>query len=96
MQKFKLALIGILILTGLIGIGLKFFMPSASSPPQASPSPNQTSYTCPTSEYINCMPQIVDDSEISKQLSNQQQKICSNDYISWASKNCPGFKGATY
>jgi hypothetical protein len=45
--------------------------------------PDSTGYVCPKTEYVDCMPM----------LTPEKQKVCSPDYLSWAQKNCPGFKG---
>lgn len=47
-------------------------------------------YSCPVSEWIDCMPVITPDG---KGLNRPQ---CDPDYLKWAKENCPGFKGATY
>lgn len=48
---------------------------------------------CPPSDTVNCMPRIVKDND----LVNPEIKVdCSQDFLQWAKKNCPGFKGAVY
>jgi hypothetical protein len=42
-------------------------------------------YTCPVGEWVDCMPPIGD-----------QKPQCKKDFLDWATKNCPGFKGAAY
>ena len=49
----------------------------------SSPTP---ALVCPQGEYINCMPVV----------GVEQSKLCSKEYLTWAQKNCPGFKGAAY
>ena len=44
-----------------------------------------TQYICPASEYVNCMP----GPDVSK-------TNCSNEFLQWATANCPNFKGAAY
>lgn len=48
-------------------------------------SDKNTSYVCPSSEWINCMPgpQAI-------------PKECGRDYLSWAEENCEDFMGAAY
>lgn len=50
---------------------------------------NQLNYTCPTSPYVNCMPQV-------GTPSASYQMMCSTNYLTWAKTNCPNFKGAAY
>ena len=40
-------------------------------------------YTCPTEEWVDCMPTIGD-----------SKPQCENDFLKWAKQNCPNFKGA--
>ncbi len=49
------------------------------------PPGSNSKYTCPTTEYVDCMPGPSD---------KMQPAECQTDYLSWAQKNCPGFKGA--
>jgi len=44
---------------------------------------NNTKYTCPTSEWVNCMPG-----------PGPSKPQCQPEYLKWASNNCPNFKGA--
>lgn len=46
---------------------------------------NGTCEKCPEVEYINCMPG-----------PDSPDSRCSQEYLSWATSNCPGFKGAAY
>lgn len=46
-------------------------------------------YSCPGSEYINCMPMISD-------TPYKPNPKCSQDFLSWARASCPNFKGAAY
>jgi len=48
-------------------------------------SKNIDSYTCPTTEWINCMP--------GPDLSETE---CHPKYIDWAEVNCSNFKGVVY
>ncbi len=43
-------------------------------------------YVCPETEWVGCMPMVPKD----------RQWQCESDYLNWAQKNCPGFKGAAY
>jgi len=45
----------------------------------------KTTYTCPTTEYVDCMP----GSDIQKKTE------CNSAFLQWAQANCPNFKGAT-
>lgn len=40
-------------------------------------------YTCPTTEWVDCMPG-----------PGTVKPQCTQDFLSWATANCPGFKGA--
>lgn len=40
-------------------------------------------YTCPTSEWVNCMPG-----------PGAPKPQCQPEFIKWATQNCPNFKGA--
>jgi hypothetical protein len=71
-----LALIGALLSSG-------FFLPAAVS--QSISSPPQ-SYTCPKTEWVDCMPI----------LTPEAQKLCTKEYLAWAKSSCRGFKGAAY
>ncbi len=42
-----------------------------------------SSFVCPTTEYVDCMPG-----------PGAVKTQCSSEFISWASANCPDFKGA--
>ncbi len=53
-----------------------------------TPTPRGQQYTCPETEWINCMPMIGD--------STERGFSCSKDYILWAQANCSEFKGAAY
>lgn len=44
------------------------------------------SYTCPKTEWVNCMPI----------LSPEAQKFCTKEYLDWAKNNCSNFHGPTY
>lgn len=53
-----------------------------------SASPPDTDFTCPETEWIDCMPK-------SRSLGGKDASIfCSSDYLAWAKTNCPNFKGA--
>lgn len=45
-----------------------------------------TQYSCPETEYVNCMPIV----------TPEKQHLCDKNYLAWAQANCPTFKGATY
>lgn len=43
-----------------------------------------TSYTCPSTEWVDCMPG-----------PDKPQKVeCTPEYLQWAQTSCPGFQGA--
>jgi len=44
---------------------------------------NQTTYTCPSNGWINCMPI----------LTPQGQEACTPEAVSWYKANCPNFQG---
>ena len=45
---------------------------------------DSTSFQCPTTEWVDCMPTIGGGGKIE----------CTNDFLAWAKINCPNFKGA--
>lgn len=57
--------------------------PIVTSTPSISPSP-QTTYECPKTEYVDCMPGP----------DAHYRPLCETAFLQWAQKNCPGFKGA--
>lgn len=46
-----------------------------------SPTPDPQSFSCPTTEYVNCMPP-----------ANSDKPYCTDDYREWAENNCPNFQ----
>lgn len=46
---------------------------------------SQNGYKCLETEWINCIPS-----------TRITQPECRQDYLEWAEKNCPGFKGVAY
>ena len=46
---------------------------------------NNAKFTCPETEYVNCMP--------GPGPSNPQ---CAPEFLTWAKENCPGFQGGAY
>ena len=48
-----------------------------------SKTSEKTSYSCPASEWVDCMPG-----------PDSQNPQCTNDFLTWAKANCPNFKGA--
>lgn len=51
-----------------------------------SPTPPIAEYTCPTSEWIDCMPG-----------PDRGLKLeCATKFLTWAKANCPDFQGAAY
>ncbi len=57
-------------------------------PPTDEPTPTTALYTCPSTETINCIPQMNPVAGLRKQ--------CEPEYLKWAQAHCPNFKGATY
>jgi len=47
--------------------------------------PTPSSYVCPTTGYVDCMPG-----------PGPVKSNCSSAYLQWAKKNCPNFNGAAY
>lgn len=47
-------------------------------------SDTKTTYSCPTTEYVNCMPGP----------SSVTRPECSPAFLKWASANCPNFRGS--
>lgn len=60
--------------------------PRVSNPAENLPEPTNPPYSCPKTEWVNCMPI----------LTPEAQKSCTNEYLDWAKNNCPNFKGAAY
>jgi len=57
---------------------------SLSNTSSAQPTPIPVlKYTCPASEWVDCMPG-----------PGPTKTQCQPDYLSWAKINCPNFKGA--
>lgn len=46
---------------------------------------NSADYICPQEEWLNCMPGF-----------GPADSRCTTEFLQWAQKACPGFKGATY
>lgn len=59
--------------------------PDATGTCLRSPKP-QTTYVCPESEYVDCMPGP----------DRKDNTQCSPDFLQWAEQNCPGFQGAAF
>lgn len=53
-------------------------------PTQIDPH-NPSTYSCPQTEYIDCMPG-----------PGSLRTQCATEYLQWATENCPGFQGAAY
>ena len=49
--------------------------------------PPSSSYTCPQSGYIDCMPTVG--------VEKRSYK-CTKEAISWYTENCPNFQGVAY
>lgn len=54
---------------------------------KATPKPD-TGYTCPDTEWVDCMPTISDGNTSSIRIQ------CTQEFLSWAKENCPNFQGA--
>lgn len=52
--------------------------------PSGSPQFPMQTFTCPNTAWVDCMPS-----------PDQPQKIeCTEEFLTWAKTNCPGFEGA--
>jgi len=51
---------------------------------EGGPTPT-TAFVCPEGEYLDCMPG-----------PGPTKFQCQSEYLNWASKTCPDFKGAAY
>ena len=47
------------------------------------PTPTPSKYQCPKSDWVDCMPG-----------PGPVKAECGQEYLDWAQKNCPDFKGA--
>lgn len=54
--------------------------------PTKATTPPLSSYNCPTSEWVNCMPP----------LTATTASECDPVYLKWAQDSCPEFRGAAY
>lgn len=53
-------------------------------PAKPTPTPEKPyTYSCPDTEWVNCMPG-----------PGPRKEECGQDYLNWATDNCPDFKGA--
>lgn len=52
-----------------------------------TPQPDTNKYTCPETEWVDCMPTVSDDTATIRVQ-------CTQEFLSWAQKNCPNFQGA--
>lgn len=52
--------------------------------PAALPTPTPVKYSCPPSEWVDCMPSP----------DSPPRPQCQSDYLQWAITYCPNFKGA--
>lgn len=48
-----------------------------------------TTFICPKSEYVDCMPKV-------DETTPSPDPRCNQTYLKWAKNNCPDFKGALY
>lgn len=48
---------------------------------------NSSSYSCPSTEWVNCMPSVGPN-------GYEEPAQCKSEYLTWAKQNCPNFKGA--
>lgn len=69
---------------GRVGPNCEFAPCPGSSAPGVPPE--DTSYTCPQTDYVDCMPGP------DKTLPSQ----CDPTFLKWAQTNCPGFKGGAF
>ena len=49
---------------------------------QAVEPSKTTRYTCPSKQYINCMPP----------MEKSRQDLCNHEYLQWVKGHCPGVK----
>jgi hypothetical protein len=91
MKLLKDAMPGMVVIVIIFGLALSLqaFAVTENPGPQESdhkPAVIDTSktpeYTCPHSQYINCMPPV----------GKERQKMCSKSYLEWVKSNCPGVK----
>lgn len=68
---------------------IQFYEKPTTTP---SPSPDPPLYTCPSTEWLNCMPGIISNG-IGSTSSHWQ---CTNEFIDWAKRECPGFQGTAH
>jgi hypothetical protein len=64
----------------------KFYIYPSITPtltPISTPTKTVSKYTCPTTEWVDCMPG-----------PSKPKPQCQADFLKWASNNCPNFKGA--
>ncbi len=50
------------------------------------PDDIDTTFQCPTTEWVDCMPTVGGMGKIE----------CTNDFLAWAKLNCPQFQGAAF
>lgn len=50
-----------------------------------TPTPTQPKYTCPKTDWIDCMPN-----------PGSPKAQCTDDFLKWAKANCPKFQGVAY
>jgi hypothetical protein len=60
-------------------------IPTTSITPSTIPIESSTEYTCPTTEYVDCMPG-----------PGPAKPQCAKEYLQWAQENCSNFQGAAY
>jgi len=77
------------VMVGLMALGLfifgSFIIWKSRQATETQNSLPATEYTCPTSEYVDCMPG-----------PGESKPQCEPAYLDWAQINCDGFKGAAY
>lgn len=57
-------------------------------------TPPASQYTCPTSEWIDCMPGPLEGNQ--NGVTTGIKFECTDEFLTWAKSNCPNFKGAAY
>ena len=63
----------------------KRLIPPTETPEEPFPTSRSSAYTCPKGEWVDCMP---------GPSSEGIRWECTQEFLTWAKANCPGFKGA--
>ncbi len=64
----------------------EFQFPAAGTKaPLETTTPPPAAFTCPETEWVDCLPG-----------PGPVKAQCQKEYLDWAKKNCPNFRGAAY